>query len=431
MLVESPPFLADILIVDDKLENIRFLSEFLATHQYQVRKAISGQAALTAATTLPPDLILLDINMPGMNGYEVCQQLKSNPQTTSIPIIFLSAADDLEGKVKAFQVGGSDYIIKPFQLEEVLVRVKNQLTIRQLQTQLEEKNVQLNQAINELKQSQLSLVQKEKLATLKKVVAGVAHEINNPLSFIACNINPIRDYLDSVLHLVSLYQQRYPDLDDEINTLIQELDLEFLTEDFNKIINSMIHGTGRIHAVILALRTFARLDEAEIKQIDVRECIDSMLILLQNRFTSQSITSKIDVQKDYQTTQLVTCYAGQLNQVIFNVLCNAIEAIEAKLSIQGYHTAQPQVQIQTRIVDNQQLQIRIKDNGIGVPDTNQPHLFEPFFTTKPAGKGLGLGLATSKGIIEELHGGRLTFNSQPSEGTEFVIQIPTTVIDHD
>jgi two-component system, NtrC family, sensor kinase len=421
---ETTKLSADILIVDDKLENIRFLSDFLSTQHYQVRKAINGQAALTAVKTISPDLILLDINMPGMSGYEVCERLKNNPETSSIPIIFLSAGSELRDKVRAFQLGGIDYITKPFQLEEVLIRVQTQLMIRELQKQLEEKNAMLIRALDSLKKAQMTLIQKEKTATLRKVVAGVAHEINNPLSFISCNIEPIREYTGHLLTLIELYQQKYSDSDPEIEDFIERISLDFLISDLDKITRSMKNGAERINTVVLALRIFTRLDESEIKQVNVHECIDTILALLRHRLSSEKSQEMIEIQKKYEKLPLITCYAEQLNQVIFNLLCNAIDAVALKLNNKAYQSYSPQISISTQVVDNKELLICIKDNGFGITKENQACLFEPFFTTKAAGQGIGLGLATSRGIIEDLHRGRLTYCSCAGEGTEFFIQIP-------
>lgn len=421
---ETTKFIADILIVDDKLENIRFLSSFLLSQHYQVRKAINGQAALTAVRTVVPDLILLDINMPEMNGYEVCESLKRDSKTNAVPIIFLSAGDAIADKIRGFQVGGVDYITKPFQLEEVLARVQTQLTIRQLQQSLEQKNKELNQALDILKANQANLVQREKMAVLKKVVAGVAHEINNPLSFIACNIDPIRSYKSHLLQLVSLYQQKYPAPDAEIDHFLEDIDLAFLSTDFDQIIASMQNGTERINTVVLALRIFTRLDESGVKQIDIHECINISLTLLQHRLLLSDTNTVIEVQKDYGCMPLVMCHAEQFNQVIFNLLSNAIDAVEAKITqnnLQSYH---PQIFISTEVTGNQDLLINIRDNGIGMTEETQARLFEPFFTTKTAGHGVGLGLAISQRIVEEMHRGLLSYHSNWQEGTEFTIQIP-------
>ena len=194
--------------------------------------------------------------------------------------------------------------------------------------------------------------------------------------------------------------------------------------DFNKIINSMENGAERISTVILALRIFTRLDESGVKQINVHECIDITLTLLRHRLDSRGVREIIEIQKEYEKLPLITCYAKQLSQVIFNLLCNAIDAVELKLKNNAYQSCSPQISIRTQIVNDNQLLISIKDNGVGITKENQACLFEPFFTTKPAGQGIGLGLATSRGIIEELHRGSLTYCSQADEGTGFFIQIP-------
>lgn len=180
----------DILVVDDTPANLRLLSNMMTEYGYNVRQAINGKMALTAVKAVKPDLILLDINMPEMNGYEVCEQLKSNEETRRIPVIFLSALDDALDKVKAFQAGGVDYVTKPFQFEEIIVRIQNQLTIQSLQNKLQYQNNQLKTALSELQLTQAQLVQHEKMVGLMQLVAGIAHEINNPISFISGNLDP-------------------------------------------------------------------------------------------------------------------------------------------------------------------------------------------------------------------------------------------------
>ena len=182
----------------------------MSKQNYQIRKAINGQAALMAVKILLPNLILLDINMPGMGGYEVCKSLKNDPETSSIPIIFLSAGDDITDKIQAFQVGGIDYITKPFHLEEVLVRVQTQLTVQQLQNELKNKNEQLKNTIIDLKNTQYELIQKEKLVNASRITAGISHEINNPLSFILGNLNPAVEYTQILINVIQHYQQSFP-----------------------------------------------------------------------------------------------------------------------------------------------------------------------------------------------------------------------------
>ncbi|MBW4522696.1 MAG: response regulator [Scytolyngbya sp. HA4215-MV1] len=415
---------ADILIVDDVPNNIRFLSNFLLDRGYQVRKAISGQMALRTIDALIPDLVLLDVNLPDISGYEVCRELKENPLTNSIPIVFLSAGNDAIDKIKAFEAGASDYITKPFHLEEVLVRIQTQLTIQALQKELRMQNEQLKDALQDLKVAQANLVQQEKMATLRKVVAGVAHEVNNPLSFIACNIKPAQDHIQQLVSLIELYQQKFGDTDPEIQAWLEEMDLEFVTSDLRSILASMGNGTDRIRTVMLALRIFTRLDESGIKQIDIHENLNSVLALLRHRLDDREDGIQIQVQKDYGALPLITCYAEQFNQVMFNLLCNAIDAINAKFAQTTHYPTTPEISIRTRLGEDRILTVSIKDNGIGIPKIIQSRIFEPFFTTKLAGQGVGLGLATSLRIIEEIHGGRLIYTSVENEGTEFVIQMP-------
>jgi signal transduction histidine kinase len=419
---------ADILIVDDTPDNIRFLSSMLMEQGYNVRKALSGRMALTAAQTLPPDLILLDINMPGMNGYEVCQELKEHEQTRSVPVIFLSALDDVLDKVKAFQVGGIDYISKPFQLEEVLVRIQTQLTIRNLQLQLQEQNTQLQQALTDLKKTQAQLIQREKMVSLGQLVAGIAHEINNPISFISGNLGPANQYINDLLSIINLYQKEYPTPTSSIQRLIQNVDLNFLILDLQKLMGSMRTGVDRIRAIILALRIFSRLDESDIKAVDIHEGINSTLLLLQYRLRHDQKHLEIQVIKNYGTLPLVTCYASQMNQVFLNLLNNAIDALELKLERNVDQSFNPIIWISTELSDRHTIIIRIKDNGAGISKELQSHLFEPFFTTKPVGRGLGLGLLASYQLVVEKHKGQLTCHSSPEQGAEFVIEIPINPI---
>ncbi|MBD2152966.1 response regulator [Leptolyngbya sp. FACHB-16] len=415
----------DILIVDDVPDNIRFLSSFLVEQGYQVRKAVSGQMALRVIRALTPDLILLDINLPDISGYEICCQLKEDPSFEMIPIIFLSAGNEAIDKVKAFQIGASDYITKPFYLDEVLVRIQTQLTIQGLQKKLKSQNNQLKKTLEELKLTQASLVQQEKMGMLRKVVAGVAHEVNNPLGFIACNIKPIQDYIGQLLTLINLYQQKWLDPDPSIKAYLEEIDLEFLATDLLSTINSMSNGAERIRTVVLALRIFTRLDESEIKQVSLQESIDNILSLLQHRLAVRNNHVTISFRKEYEDLPLITCHAEQLNQVIFNLLCNAIDAVEEKIKKGTYHDAVPEISIDTHLIERNRVCIRVHDNGIGIPEANKPYIFEPFFTTKSAGHGVGLGLATSRKIIEEVHRGSLSYRSTVDEGSEFIIQIPT------
>jgi signal transduction histidine kinase len=431
-------FKADILIVDDTPDNIRFLSSMLLEQGYRVRKALNGNMAITAVRTLLPDLILLDISMPGMSGYEVCQQLKEDAETSTVPIIFLSALDAVEDKVRAFQVGGVDYITKPFQFEEVLARIQTQLMLRTLQTKLETQNETLQRTLSDLRKAQAKLVQQEKMIGLSQLVAGVSHEINNPISFIAGNLGPARQYIDNLLNLVRLYQQEFPNPTPAIQAAIEAMDLKFLLLDLPKALNSMQTGVERVRNIILAFRIFARLDESDIKHVDIHEGIDSTLVLLKHRLDSQKHRPGIQVIKNYGDIPYVTCYASQLNQVFLNLINNAIDALDSlsqdeqsldpstsdatPTSGRVPHRA-PTIWISTKLTHCQSIQICIKDNGPGISPEIQSRLFEPFYTTKPVGRSKGLGLAISHEIIVGKHKGQLVCHSTLGQGTEFMIEI--------
>ncbi len=417
----------DLLIVDDIPDNIRFLSKFLMAQGYEVRKATSGAMALRAIAALLPDLILLDVNMGEMNGYELCAKLKENPDTQHIPIIFLSAGSDALDKVQAFKVGGSDYITKPFQLEEVLVRIQTQLMLRSLQESQKTQNQKLRQTLEDLKRAQASLIQQEKMSTLKKVVAGVAHEVNNPLNFISGNVEPARQYVQNILKLAKLYQQHYPDPPAAIRNFQTEVDLDFVVDDLNNILQSMKTGAARIKTVVSALRSFTHLDEAGLKRISLQDTVETVLTLLRYRLENRSTDTTIQVRKHYQPIPLVNCYAEQISQAIFNLLVNAVDAVEAKLDHLEKNPSEvpytPEVVITIQQESERRVLLQIQDNGIGLSQEKQSRLFEPFFSTKPAGKGLGLGLVTTRRIIEEQHYGHLTYAFE-DHCTTFSISIP-------
>ncbi|MBD1877520.1 response regulator [Coleofasciculus sp. FACHB-T130] len=421
-------FKADILIVDDTPDNIRFLSSLLLDKGYNVRKSINGQMALTAVKTLQPDLILLDINMSGMNGYEVCERLKEDTETSSVPVIFLSALDDVLDKLKAFQVGGVDYITKPFQIEEVLARIQNQLTIQSLQTQLKNQNSQLQQALGDLKKAQAQLVQKEKMLGLGQLAAGMAHEINNSIGFISGNLDPARKYIQDLLNLVRIYQQEYPKPTLSIQKAIQEIDLDFLNSDIQNLVGSMQTGVERICTMLLALRIFSRLNESDIKAVDIHEGLNSTLLLLQHRLRGEGKRPEIQVIKKYEDLPLVNCYASQLNQAFLNILNNAIDALELRIGQEFSESSSPTIWISTEFSAWETIIIRIKDNGIGIAEEMRSRLFDPFFTTKPIGQGSGLGLLTTYEIIVEKHKGQLTCHSFPGQGAEFTIEIPVHLV---
>ena len=432
---------ANLLVVDDTPDNLRLLSTMLSDKGYKVRAVINGEMALKAARSTPPDLILLDITMPQMNGYEVCQHLKADGKTSGIPVIFLSALDQVLDKVTAFAVGGVDYITKPFHLEEVLARIENQLTIQRLQKKLHEQNAQLQesealerekarqleQALQQLQQTQAQLIQSEKMSSLGNVVAGVAHEINNPISFIKGNLRPVTEYTQDLLKLVQLYEEDLPNPTQAIQEQLEAMDLTFLRKDLPKLIASMSVGADRIGEIVQSLRNFSRLDEAELKAVDIHEGLESTLMILQHRLKDEVGQTIIKVVKEYEELPKIECHAGQMNQVFMNVLTNAIDVLHLQKSLAkeaNSNSPLPTITICTKLLSNFQVGIYITDNGPGIIEEIQQRIFDPFFTTKEVGEGKGLGLSISYAIVVDEHGGQLSCLSVPGQGATLAIEIP-------
>ncbi|MDP5017075.1 MAG: ATP-binding protein [Dolichospermum sp.] len=285
----------------------------------------------------------------------------------------------------------------------------------------------LKEALQQLKSTQAQLIQTEKMSSLGQLVAGIAHEINNPVNFISGNISYTSEYAHELLELIGLYIEELPNPSHKIQDKIEEIDLKFILEDFPKVINSMQIGSNRIREIVLSLRTFSRLDEAEMKSVDIHEGIDSTLLILQNRLKAKPENPEIKIIKDYSNLPLIQCYAGQLNQVFMNIISNAIDSIESynnQRSLAGIQNHPGQIIIHTALADNNQVQIRIADNGQGISENIKSKLFDPFFTTKPIGKGTGLGLSISYDIIVNKHSGLLKCESEIGKGTEFLIEIP-------
>lgn len=291
-----------------------------------------------------------------------------------------------------------------------------------LEQRVAERTAALSQTLAELQRSQLHLVQSEKMSALGSLVAGVAHEINNPVSFIFGNLNHVHNYAEDLLGLLALYQKYYPTPHDEIYQQALEIDLPFMIEDLPKTVASMRMGADRIRQIVLSLRNFSRLDHAEVKPVDIHEGIDSTLLILQHRLKATSARPEVQIVREYSDLPLIECYAGQLNQVFMNVLSNAIDALEE----QALKTPDASliIRIATQRYNVDRVRIRITDTGSGMSEDVQQRIFDPFFTTKEVGKGTGMGMSISYQIVTERHHGSIWCESTIGQGTTFWIEIP-------
>lgn len=305
--------------------------------------------------------------------------------------------------------------------EQAVVVARDISDRKKLEEKLRQQAQDLEETLQELQLTQTQMIHSEKMSSLGQLVAGVAHEINNPVNFISGNINPLNDYIQDLLNLIELYQKHNLDNNLEIQEFINEIDLEYIKEDLPKIVNSMSIGTQRIRKIVLSLRNFSRMDEAEFKQVDIHEGINSTLMILKHRL--QDIT----VITNYGELPLLECYVGEMNQVFMNILVNAIDAIEQrkeKDQISDNAEKPGQINIKTQVLDEQWIEIKIIDNGIGMTEETQQQIMNPFFTTKPVGKGTGIGMSISCQIITERHSGILNCKSTLYQGTEFIIRLP-------
>jgi len=578
-----------ILIVDDVPNNLKVLSDTLADAGFEVAIATNGESALQQLEHTPVSLILLDVMMPGMNGFETCERIKANAKTQNIPIIFITALSESVNKVTGFELGAVDYITKPFQQSEVLARVRSHLKLNQLSQSLEARNTQLQQLTEQLEQrvtqrtqelftsvetlkqtqqlmrlvfdtiphwvgwkdinsvylgcnqsladmlnfsspdqivgktdydlqfrkeesdyfvmcdrrvmksgeaelhiteqirgadgqqiwldtskmplrdakgnvfgillltediterqlaqeelkqqkqnleealaklqgTQVQLVQSEKMSALGNLVAGVAHEINNPVGFLGGNIQPALDYIKDIFGIIDLYQQEYSTPSEIIQDEIEAIDLDYIREDLPKLVGSMREGVKRIRDISTSLRTFSRADSDRPVACNIHDGIESTILILKHRLKASETRPEIQVIKEYGQLPLVECFAGQLNQVFMNILANAIDALEESNIGRGFEEIKVnpnRIIIITRISnDKQKLIINIKDNGQGIAEEVKQNVFDHLFTTKAVGQGTGLGLAIARQIVEETHRGKLSFNSVKGNGTEFIIEIP-------
>lgn len=465
--------LIKILLVDDDEDDYIITSDLvdeIRGWQIEIDWADNYDLALEIILQQKYDVYLLDYRLGERNGLELLR--KAIDKGCKAPMILLTGQSDREIDIEAMNAGAADYLVKAsmdslllersiryslaanaHQAELAKANAELEIRVEQRTKELTKANAsliekanELENTIEELQQTQAQLIQTEKMSGLGQLVAGVAHEINNPVSFLYGNIPHAKEYVRDLLELLELYQKYYPEPMAEIEDKAEDIELNFIAEDLPRLLDSMKLGADRIGAIVNSLRNFSRLDEAEMKPVDIHEGIENTLMILQSRLNATPGHPEIKVKKEYASLPKVSCYPGNLNQVFMNLLVNAIDALEAARKKPAMENgnyccfpATPTITIITKIADKKNIAketnskenitpiphvfVGIADNGPGIPENQRAKIFDPFFTTKAPGKGTGLGLSICYQIIEK-HGGTIEVNSQLGEGTEFIINFP-------
>ncbi|MBV7296812.1 response regulator [Enterovibrio paralichthyis] len=403
---------ATIAVIDDSVPLCEMLCDLLNEEGYLTQGYFSGQTALEGMADTPPDLILLDIDMPYMDGFEVCERIQSSSLLKQIPVLFISSYSDLDDKLKAFSCGARDYVTKPIQLAEVKARIETHLSLRAYQQALEAKNETLAKTLAELKATQQQLVQTEKLAALGQVVAGVAHEINNPVSFIIGNGHVLKRNAERIeSYLTDVHQQSLPS---SILARRESLRIDNVVSDISPLVGDVLEAASRVSAIVDDLGLFCSQQHADKSTLKLSELVaDAIKWVTANRGFEYAISLELD-----DSIQVIG-NKRQLVQVIINLLNNGLDACKGQ-------QFSPQIVLTSGIGSTQnQAWLSISDNGPGISDGHVQKIFDPFFTTKKVGEGMGLGLAICHRLIAE-HGGDLTVQNLPEGGAKFTISLPIT-----
>lgn len=434
-----------ILVVDDEVSLERLIKQrfrkSIRANELEFIFAHNGREALEKiAAEAPVEIVLTDINMPEMDGLTLLEKLSEIDGI--IKTVVVSAYGDLQNIRTAMNRGAFDFLTKPIDFDDLEITINRTL----------EYIKKLKENFKELQQAQSQLIQSEKMVSVGQLVAGVAHEINNPVGFIAGNIHHIETYIQEMFKILELYQAELPNPSEVLQNYMDKIELEFIVEDLPQLVASMKEGTERIRNISTSLRTFSRSDTDKKVPFNIHEGINSTLMILKHRLKANNQRPEIQVMKHYGELPLVECYPGQLNQVFMNIIANAIDAIEEYNQGCSYERlkAHPNViTIKTEVgngewerehekseigsdkadkkelgVPPSQVIIRISDNGPGISESFREHIFNPFFTTKPVGTGTGLGLSISWSIVVEKHRGTIDCICTPGSGCEFIIELP-------
>jgi len=385
-----------VLLIEDNADMRSFIV-FQLQEAFNLIQARDGIEGVDLAVRHHPDLIISDVMMPGKDGYQVCREIKADPHTRHIPVILLTAKAELSEKISGLEYGADDYLTKPFNAQELKAKIRSLIQLRRLEREIQNRSEELERTLKMLQETQTQLVHSEKMAALGLLVAGIAHEVNNPVSFAKGSLSNLRRYLGQVRDAL----ERQPE------TRHVLLQFNKLLQDIEQSLNIVKAGLDRTEGIVTDLKTFARKDEQHTKRVDVQDGLEATIKLIQHE-----MAERITLHRDYGIREAVEIIPGQINQVFMNLLQNAIHAIPGKgdIWIRSWE-------------DADRVYIAVRDNGAGIKKDHLGRIFEPFFTTKAVGQGTGLGLSVSYRIIEN-HGGKIEVSSEEGKGAEFVVTLP-------
>ena len=436
-----------IMIVDDRELNLQLMSDLLKISGFNVIVAEDGEMALEKLKNELPDLILLDVLMPGINGFETCRRLQSSENTKNIPVIFMTSISESQDKIRGLKLGAVDYIVKPFKEEELLARINIHIRLQEeikertqaeielqkakveLEERVKERTAKLSQYLADLQEIQIQLIKSEQMSSIGELITGIAHELNNPVSIVVGNIALAETYLQGIINHIKLYQKEFPNPGSIIEKDAEKMDIDFLIKELPQMLSSIKLASDRIRETSVSLRSFARADSMSKVPFNINDGIESNLKILQHRLKANNQRPEIKIVKNYGDLPKINCYPHALNQVLMNLLVNAIDSLE-EFNYKKNRTYQEILQnsncinITTSVIESDEVEIIIADNGLGMLAHLKDQLSEAVEDIKPSNKKNSLGFSINHLIVVDKHRGQLKCNSLPKQGTEFVIKLP-------